>query len=171
VLTLLLDIDGVVAPTRPAPDSLQVTIDGADSGIIEYFRIHYRPAILAGLAELRSSGAIEIVILSTWLDMPTMLEELATAINLHYDRLLSGPYVAGWGVVEQHWKRNRAIEEITTHPDRTYVWADDEINADDRAAIRKVSPKHTLIVPNERTGLTTRHLDRIRALALIDRDP
>jgi hypothetical protein len=165
VLTLLLDIDGVLALTRPSPDSLEVTIEGVDRDIRERYRIHYRPVILTGLEELRSGGAIEIVVLSSWLDMPTMLDELAAAINLKYDRLLSGPYVGGWGVVEPNWKRNRAIDEITAHPGRVYVWADDELGPDDRASVRALSTRHCLIVPREKVGLTTSHLEQIRALA------
>jgi len=166
MLTLLLDIDGVLAPTQPSPDSLEVMIEGIDRGIWERYRVHYRPVIMTGLEELRSSGAIEIVVLSTWLDVPTMLDELAAAINLNYDRLLAGPYVGGWGVVESNWKRNRALEDITAHPDRLYVWADDELSPDDRASIRALSSQHALIVPREKVGLTTSHLAQIRALAL-----
>jgi hypothetical protein len=165
MLTLLLDVDGVVAPTRPSADSLEVTIEGVDRGIRERYRINYRPVILAGLEELRSGGAIDIVVLSTWLDMPEMLDELAIAINLKYDRLLSGPYVGGWGVVEPNWKRNRAVADIVAHPDRVYIWADDELGADDRASVRALSSKHALIIPRERVGLTTSHLEQIRALA------
>jgi hypothetical protein len=165
VLTVLLDIDGVIAPTRPAPDSHEVSIEGSDRGTVERYRIHYRPTVIAELEELRSSGLIEIVILSSWLDTPTMLDGLCDAIGLTYDRKLIGPYVGGWGVVEQNWKRNRAIEDITGQPDRAYVWIDDEITPEDKANIRAVNRKHTLIVPRERIGLTSAHLQRIRALA------
>jgi HAD domain in Swiss Army Knife RNA repair proteins len=171
MLTLLQDIDGVLAPTRPAPDSLEVTIEGIDRGVLERYRIHYRPVILAGLEELRTSGAIEIVVLSTWLDMPTMLEELSSAIGLTYDRLLTGPYVGGWGLVERNWKRRRAVEDIAAHPGRVYVWVDDELGPDDRASIRALGSKHTLIAPREEKGLTTAHLERIRALALKNQGP
>jgi hypothetical protein len=165
MLTLLLDIDGVLAPSRPAPDSLEVTIQGVARGILERYQIHYRPVILAELEEIRVSGAIEIVILSTWLDMPAMLEELAAAINLKYDRVLTGPYAGGWGIVEQNWKRNRVVAEIAAHPGRVYVWVDDELGPDDRAAVKALSRKHVLIVPREQVGLTAAHIQRIRAQA------
>jgi hypothetical protein len=165
VLTVLLDIDGVIAPTRPSPDSHDVTIEGTDRGTVERYRIHYRPTVIAELEKLRTSGLIEIVILSTWLDTPTMLDELCGAIGLTYDRKLTGPYVGGWGGIEQNWKRNRAIEDITGHPNHAYLWIDDEITPDDKASIKALNRTHTLIVTRERIGLTSAHLQQIRVLA------
>jgi hypothetical protein len=159
--TIYLDVDGVLnAVTRHVPTT---------TGWAEYarrkvnsFPIMFAPALIEALNELAARDDVTIKWLTTWEHDAANDLSPALGINGKDWEVLTGDqdawHGAGW------WKLEaiRADVEATT-PDK-FFWIDDDLGAElpalDWVATR---PEGVGITPNMRHGMTTEHVDWIRA--------
>lgn len=154
----LLDVDGVVnAVTRDIPDGYeQIRADG--------FAITYRPAVMARIAALHTSGSVEVRWLTTWCDdaATTLAPSLGLpdcAVEGTEDHRAGNPM--GW------WKADTAKRLSDADPERPLIWTDDDLDHAERNGevdwLRDRTGPTLAIAPDWRNGISDEHLDRIEA--------
>jgi hypothetical protein len=168
---LLLDVDGVLnAITRSTPPSgflrgnaTPYLSEGPYSTPI-YFPICYNPEIIARLLELHTSEKLEIKWLTTW----------GRGANWSLSELLSLP---GFDVLadpedepyrsmawQEWWKAYALRQYDIEHRPEKIIWVDDDIKLQTPNIQDILEAPHVMaICPDERRGLTMKHLDLIEA--------
>lgn len=126
---LFLDIDGVInAPHPPWPSTTTFTVsDHRGAGYVVNYAITAATAMVAEIDQLRADHDVELVILSTWLENPAMVIQLAAALNaLHGPRLLAIPPRKLGGYRSSLWKRTALLEDLSQNLPSAFVWIDDD---------------------------------------------
>lgn len=141
---LLLDIDGTLLPLAPV----------TDGAMLQYGRMQlpYRPTVIRSLRALFAAGC-DINWLTTW----------EAEASLHLQRRLGLPPMEApvqWSS-QPNWKMHAALTIVAQHQPPVWAWADDSLTARVTRAVSTKHPEALLIRPDERTGLTDDHMDRI----------
>ncbi|MEV4991253.1 HAD domain-containing protein [Pseudarthrobacter sp. LMD1-1-1.1] len=159
--TIYLDVDGVInAVTKHVPTT---------TGWGEYarrkvnsFPIMYAPALVDALNELANRDDVTIKWLTTW--ERDAAEDLSPALGINGKEwpVLTGDQDAWHG--EGWWKLEAIRADVeATAPDK-FFWIDDDLAAELPALEWLATrPEGTGITPKMREGLTTEHVDQIKA--------
>lgn len=158
----LLDVDGVLNAVVADVPHLYERLRAEAGG--RGWNITYDPAIIKRIADLHTSGRVEVRWLTTWCqDAAT---SLAPAIGLPPFVVegipeFHGSHAKGW------WKSPAAKRLSDTEPGRALIWTDDDLDYSERVGdvpwlAQRTGPTLAL-APNPRTGLTADNLDRIEA--------
>lgn len=163
---LFLDIDGVInAPHPPWPSTTTFTVtDNQGAGYVVNYPIIVAPAMIAEIDQLRADHDVELTILSTWLENPAIVADLASALGgLRSARLLAipRPKISGWR--SPTWKRDALIRDLRQDPPPAYIWIDDEEVNKHGEFVRQASDLPALMIgPDPEHGLTPGALAAMR---------
>lgn len=155
----LLDVDGVVNAATRNPDPSVWPRDQWAA-----LRVHKLPILVARpvvdfIAAVHEAGTAEIRWHTTWQDGA---HELADAIGLPTFPIADAPEYRTWDLDRAAgWWKRPAAERVLTVEGRPLVWTDDDITWSlgrrGQDEMRALGPA-LLVGPNERTGLTPKHL-------------
>lgn len=163
----LLDIDGVVNACTPKPDPSIWPRNTWREAKILGFPCKAAQPVLDFILEVHESGRAEIRWHTTWQEdaqkfadefgMPTLPIQDAPEFNRRlYDNAMQGR--------DTTWWKRPAAWRVLTQEQRPLIWTDDDITYSlgrrGQDEMRALGPA-LLIGPNERTGLTPKHLRHI----------
>jgi len=167
----LLDVDGVINACTPKPDPSIWAQDmwregkaAADNGT---FTIRWSTSVVDFIREVAESGRAEVRWHTTWQHHAAAIEELtglpslAVAEAPEFD---SPSAYAAKAIADGRpdWWKLPTAERVVRDECRPLIWTDDDITSglwryDVDAGLRAFAPA-LLVSPNERTGLTPKHL-------------
>lgn len=162
---LFLDLDGVVNSPAPGWDDVVIftVSDSYGSGYIIRYTVTVARALVAAIDRLRDDFDLELVILSTWLENPEMIDQLTAAVGgLAGGRLLSIPARNRGGYVSATWKLDALIADLADGP-VPFIWADDnEVPIHGAFVATALDVPSLLIAPDQKIGLARAHLAAMR---------
>lgn len=154
----LLDVDGVLNAVTDSYDSetqKRETVDG--------WPIVYTPALVSRIADLHTSGRVEVRWLTTW--RADALSLLAPALGLP---AFADEGAADFNTVHRKWWKAITAQRLSdAEPDRALIWTDDDLDyaeeSGDVAWLHKRTGPSLTVSPDTDRGLTAEHLDQIEA--------
>ncbi len=165
----LLDVDGVVNAITKKPDrqvwpaDAWITTEAEADG--QRWPILAARPVLDFIRRVHQTDAAEIRWHTTW---QKDTAGLAAALDLPHLPVQDAPEYADIGTCLKRdlWWKVPAVERVLRDEGRPVLWTDDDITWNlrrDRDRLSALGPL-TLISPNERTGLTRKHLRKIATL-------
>lgn len=161
----LLDIDGVVNAATKKPDRNVWPLKNWLATNVEGMPILASRNVLGFLREVHATGRAEIWWHTTWQESA---QHLADALDLPTWPVRPAPEFADFNSAagRSGWWKLPAAERVVQIEKRPLIWTDDDITwsiggrYDVDANLRAHAPA-LLVSPNERTGLTPKHLRQI----------
>src|SRR5690625_2272498 len=149
---LLLDVDGVISPLKPAPNGEAARLGG--------FRLPYRSMVVTSINRLVDSGA-RVMWLTTW--EPDILPDLATALGLQQLEVpeRTGATAEAPPARWRGWKTLTALELVREIRPTRWAWVDDDLHQATIRRVRQDHPEGMLIAPSGDIGLTDDQLAAI----------
>lgn len=164
----LLDVDGVVNACTKKPDRNVWPADAwvhteAQADGHAWPILAARP-VLELIRRVHATGAAEIRWHTTWQEDTAGLE---AALDLPHLPVQDAPEYRAWNLGRAaDWWKVPAVERVLRDERRSVLWTDDDIDWNLRRDRDRLTAfgSLTLICPNERTGLTPKHLRHIATL-------
>ncbi len=146
------DIDGVINALRPR-DGLRAT-RARTAG--ELWPIHWSPDVVEVVNTCHRSGLAEVRWLTTW-EQDAHLS-LAPAVGLDHFVSFDIPH----GTATHGWWKADVVDDVISTERRPFVWADDELAAEDVTdVVDRLGVDHLLVSPDPERGLTSSDLATI----------
>ena len=164
---IFLDVDGVINmfPGTPADDMM--VGDARPEPHDRAYRITWWPSILERLKMIHKDGRAYVCWLTTWgsgangeLRELVGLPELPVAAESPQISNYTG-WASSFSRGHGWWKFEAVREIVEQHPDRKYVWLDDDLSLEREAFEYAQQSGILAISPQQWEGLTHEHLNKI----------
>lgn len=155
----LLDVDGVINACTKNPDRSIWPLDQWTAYRVRKMPILVARPVVEFITAAHEAGTVEIRWHTTWQDMAN---ELAAEVGLPTFPIADAPEYRTWDLDRAAgWWKLPAAKRVLTDEKRPLIWTDDDITYSlgrrGQDEMRALGPA-LLIGPNERTGLTPKHL-------------